>query len=240
VRRRRGSRAPSSRSPRSRAPVTASPRRHRAVATAGAGRHHPHGYVLPAHVSWNGSDWQLDSGTFGGSLFGAAQLTDHDLLDHLAPLSGRLRMRLKNELPETSTPMPSRFASSTIRPARAWCPPPRKSFSRFATPSPRSPPRTCAAPSRSKESPGETTRSWTSDLSHRSADREEDASRRPRAPPSRSRPARESQAVGSRRGTRPWASDMLLYLLSQLGPRPCLVRRERTPTQRHGARSPRS
>jgi hypothetical protein len=55
----------------------------------------------PHVYAWDGHSWTLDSGTYGGSLFRAAERTDYDMLDHLAPDSGEYRLRLVNELKET-------------------------------------------------------------------------------------------------------------------------------------------
>jgi hypothetical protein len=55
----------------------------------------------PTAYSWDGHGWRLDSGTFGGSHFPAAQRTDYDLLEYLVPDGGKYRLRLVNELPES-------------------------------------------------------------------------------------------------------------------------------------------
>lgn len=55
----------------------------------------------PLVYSWDGRDWRLDSGTFGGAIMPALQRTDLDNLDHLTPVNGRLRLSVRNELLET-------------------------------------------------------------------------------------------------------------------------------------------
>ncbi len=55
----------------------------------------------PTAYSWDGHAWRLDSGTFGGSHFSAAERTDYDLLEYLVPTDGKYRIRLVNELPES-------------------------------------------------------------------------------------------------------------------------------------------
>lgn len=55
----------------------------------------------PRAYSWDGQHFRLDSGTFGGSMVAANQLTDHDVLEHLVAVDGQYKLRLKNELPET-------------------------------------------------------------------------------------------------------------------------------------------
>jgi hypothetical protein len=54
------------------------------------------------HVhSFDGKNWVLDSGTYGGSLFEAAQRTDYDLLEHLAPVDGRYELTISDVADET-------------------------------------------------------------------------------------------------------------------------------------------
>lgn len=55
----------------------------------------------PVVYSWDGSDWRLDSGTFGGAIFEPLARTDLDNLDHARTSHGALRLKLANELPET-------------------------------------------------------------------------------------------------------------------------------------------
>ncbi len=58
-------------------------------------------FSCPLVYSWDGRDWRLDSGTFGGAIMPALQRTDLDNLDHLTPVNGRLRLSVRNELLET-------------------------------------------------------------------------------------------------------------------------------------------
>jgi hypothetical protein len=55
----------------------------------------------PLIYSWNGREWTLDSGTFGGAIMPILARTDVDNLDHLQAVDGRLRLRMANELNET-------------------------------------------------------------------------------------------------------------------------------------------
>lgn len=55
----------------------------------------------PRIYSWNGSEWQLDSGTFGLAYFKAAPRTDFDVLDALVADRGTYRFKLVNEQDET-------------------------------------------------------------------------------------------------------------------------------------------
>ncbi len=55
----------------------------------------------PMVYSWDGSQWLLDSGTFGGAITPGLQRTDVDGLDHLVPMDGVLKLRVTNELDET-------------------------------------------------------------------------------------------------------------------------------------------
>jgi hypothetical protein len=55
----------------------------------------------PFVYSFDGRQYVLDSETFGGAIFRAAQRTDVDNLDHLAELAGTYRVKLTNELQET-------------------------------------------------------------------------------------------------------------------------------------------
>jgi len=58
-------------------------------------------YSCPLIYSWDGHDWRLDSGTFGGAIAEALARTDVDNLMFARPVDGRLRLRLVNELNET-------------------------------------------------------------------------------------------------------------------------------------------
>jgi hypothetical protein len=55
----------------------------------------------PLVYSWDGTDWRLDSGTFGGAFLEPLARTDVDNLEFARVENGRLRLRLANELPET-------------------------------------------------------------------------------------------------------------------------------------------
>ncbi|HEX6432746.1 MAG TPA: hypothetical protein VFZ87_00820 [Gemmatimonadales bacterium] len=55
----------------------------------------------PLVYSWDGGNWRLDSGTFGGAIAPALARTDLDNLLHARPESGVLRLRVANELNET-------------------------------------------------------------------------------------------------------------------------------------------
>ena len=55
----------------------------------------------PLVYSWHGTDWRLDSGTFGGAFLEPLARTDVDNLEFARVEDGRLRLRLANELPET-------------------------------------------------------------------------------------------------------------------------------------------
>lgn len=55
----------------------------------------------PFVYSFDGRQYVLDSETFGGAIFRAAQRTDLDNLDHLTEVNGSYRMKITNELPET-------------------------------------------------------------------------------------------------------------------------------------------
>jgi len=59
------------------------------------------GTSCPRVYSFDGSDWRLDSGTYGAAFFEADQRTDHDLLEKLVEVDGAYRLRLMNELDET-------------------------------------------------------------------------------------------------------------------------------------------
>jgi len=55
----------------------------------------------PLVYSWNGHEWRLDSGTFGGAVMHALARTDVDNLDFARPQHGTLRLKVANELSET-------------------------------------------------------------------------------------------------------------------------------------------
>jgi hypothetical protein len=55
----------------------------------------------PVVYSWDGREWRLDSGTFGGAIVRALARTDVDNLDFATPQDGVLRLKLANELDET-------------------------------------------------------------------------------------------------------------------------------------------
>lgn len=61
------------------------------------------GYYVscPLVYSWDGAQWRLDSGTFGGAITRGARRTDLDNLVFATPQGDRLRLRLANELAET-------------------------------------------------------------------------------------------------------------------------------------------
>ena len=55
----------------------------------------------PLVYSWDGKDWRLDSGTFGGAIVRALARTDVDNLDFVRVQDSTLRLKLANELNET-------------------------------------------------------------------------------------------------------------------------------------------
>ncbi len=55
----------------------------------------------PFVYSFDGEKYILDSETFGGAIFKAAQRTDLDNLDHLKAFNGKYKLRITNELEET-------------------------------------------------------------------------------------------------------------------------------------------
>jgi hypothetical protein len=55
----------------------------------------------PLVYSWDGSNWRLDSGTFGGAIAPALARTDVDNLVYATSQAGFLRLRVANELDET-------------------------------------------------------------------------------------------------------------------------------------------
>ena len=59
------------------------------------------GESCPVVYSWDGSDWRLDSGTFGGAIVAALARSDVDNLDFVKPEAGSVRLKLANVLNET-------------------------------------------------------------------------------------------------------------------------------------------
>ena len=59
------------------------------------------GGSCPYIYSYDGNNYRLDSETFGGAIFKAAQKTDIDNLDYLKEYNGYYKLRLTNELDET-------------------------------------------------------------------------------------------------------------------------------------------
>lgn len=55
----------------------------------------------PLVYSWNGQEWLLDSGTFGGAFLRPLRRTDLDNLDYAREANGILKLKLANELQET-------------------------------------------------------------------------------------------------------------------------------------------
>lgn len=58
------------------------------------------GVSCPLVYSWDGADWRLDSGTFGGAIVPALARTDLDNLRYATATRGELRLRVANELAE--------------------------------------------------------------------------------------------------------------------------------------------
>ncbi len=58
-------------------------------------------FSCPLVFSWDGKDWRLDSGTFGGAILEPLARTDIDGLAYARAHDGELRLRLANELQET-------------------------------------------------------------------------------------------------------------------------------------------
>ena len=175
------------------------------------------GGSCPRAYSWTGTEWILDSGTFGGSLFASAQHTDHDVLDHLSADRSRLRIRLKNELPETE-----HIDAITLRvvdhPVGTKVVP-TDSGKLLTFRDSKSP--TAAVDSRGLDTLSMVAtrdgREWTSNLSGRDPTRTADA--RDGLMLSFAKPpgAKRGKLWINARNTN-WASSMLTYLLSQLGP----------------------
>ena len=61
----------------------------------------PQSESCPLVYSWDGRDWRLDSGTFGGAFLLPLSRTDVDNLAFARELDGELRLKLANELAET-------------------------------------------------------------------------------------------------------------------------------------------
>jgi hypothetical protein len=59
------------------------------------------GWSCPQLYSWDGSRWQLDSGTFGGAILKSLVRTDVDNLEHATAANDTLRLQLANQLQET-------------------------------------------------------------------------------------------------------------------------------------------
>lgn len=59
------------------------------------------GASCPVVYTWDGTDWRLDSGTFGGAIVRTLTRTDVDNLDFAAPRRDLLGLRLANEMNET-------------------------------------------------------------------------------------------------------------------------------------------
>ena len=55
----------------------------------------------PLVYSWDGRNWRLDSGTFGGAITRGLERTDLDNLDYIAAADGIVHLKVKNELNET-------------------------------------------------------------------------------------------------------------------------------------------
>lgn len=55
----------------------------------------------PLVYSWDGTQWRLDSGTFGGAIMPIFARSDVDNLTYATAQGGRLRLRMANELNET-------------------------------------------------------------------------------------------------------------------------------------------
>src|SRR5436309_3859515 len=58
-------------------------------------------YSCPLVYSWDGHEWRLDSGTFGGAVMRALARTDVDNLDFARPEHGVMRLKVANEQRET-------------------------------------------------------------------------------------------------------------------------------------------
>jgi len=55
----------------------------------------------PLLYSYDGTAWQLDSGTYGGAILKPLARTDVDNLEHASPVNGRVELRMTDEADET-------------------------------------------------------------------------------------------------------------------------------------------
>jgi hypothetical protein len=78
----------------------------------------------PLVYSWDGHNWRLDSGTFGGAIMTALERTDLDNLDYATPADGVLRLKVANELDETEHVNALRVLAVDHDPAVAVAPDP--------------------------------------------------------------------------------------------------------------------
>ncbi len=171
----------------------------------------------PRMYSWNGADWQLDSGTFGGSMFSASQLTDHDLLEHLTPDGATLRMRLQNELPETEHT--DAIALRVVDHPAGTHVVPTSSGKLLGFRDPAAP--LVATDLRGRDARDlvatRDAKEWTSDPFDRDPQRREDARDGLLLTFAKPIHAKRAKLWVTARNT-PWAGDMLQYLLSLVGP----------------------
>lgn len=58
-------------------------------------------YSCPTVYSWDGAEWRMDSGTFGGAISAGLARTDIDNLEHAIAIDGVVRLKVRNELRET-------------------------------------------------------------------------------------------------------------------------------------------
>lgn len=175
------------------------------------------GGSCPRMYSWNGTDWQLDSGTFGGSMFSASQLTDHDLLEHLTPDGATLRMRLQNELPETEHT--DAIALRVVDHPAGTHVVPTSSGKLLGFRDPAAP--LVATDLRGRDARDlvatRDAKEWTSDPFDRDPQRREDARDGLLLTFAKPVHAKRAKLWVTARNT-PWAGDMLQYLLSLVGP----------------------
>jgi hypothetical protein len=61
----------------------------------------PQTFSCPYVFSFDGKDYRFDSETYAGAIFAAAERTDYDNLDFLAPAGGQYHLRMRNERQET-------------------------------------------------------------------------------------------------------------------------------------------
>lgn len=79
----------------------------------------------PHVYAWDGTRFVLDADPLSGSIFRAGESEDHDRLEHLAPVEGRYRLRVVNELEEVdhldavSLLVVDHRAESTVLPSSA-------------------------------------------------------------------------------------------------------------------------